>query len=69
MSDSAKKTTRTSALVHLRSGHAADPVSNDGLILIGIPLLYPYAWFSFATMCLATERRDALRAARIFEYP
>ena len=28
------------------------PGSNDGLILIGIPLLYPYAWLAFATMCL-----------------
>ena len=28
------------------------PGSNDGLILIGIPLLYPYAWITFATMCL-----------------
>src|SRR5262249_44704900 len=28
------------------------PGSNDALILIGIPLLYPYAWLAFATMCL-----------------
>jgi len=28
------------------------PGSNDGLILIGIPLLYPYAWLAFATMCV-----------------
>ncbi len=28
------------------------PGSNDGLILIGIPLLYPYAWLGFATMCV-----------------
>ena len=28
------------------------PGSNDGLILIGIPLLLPYAWLAFATMCL-----------------
>ncbi|MRD47951.1 YeeE/YedE family protein [Caenimonas koreensis DSM 17982] len=26
------------------------PGSNDGLILIGIPLLHPYAWLAFATM-------------------
>ncbi len=26
------------------------PGSNDGLILIGIPLLYPYAWLAFASM-------------------
>ncbi|HKW84544.1 MAG TPA: YeeE/YedE thiosulfate transporter family protein [Burkholderiaceae bacterium] len=27
------------------------PGSNDGLILIGMPLLHPYAWLAFATMC------------------
>jgi hypothetical protein len=29
------------------------PGSNDGLILIGMPLLWPYAWVAFACMCLA----------------
>ncbi len=29
------------------------PGSNDGLILIGIPLLLPYAWVAFASMGLA----------------
>jgi toxin CptA len=28
------------------------PGSNDALILIGIPLLLPYAWFAFAAMCV-----------------
>jgi toxin CptA len=28
------------------------PGSNDGLILIGMPLLRPYAWLAFAIMCL-----------------
>jgi uncharacterized membrane protein YedE/YeeE len=28
------------------------PGSNDGLILIGMPLLRPYAWMAFATMCV-----------------
>jgi toxin CptA len=27
------------------------PGSNDGLILIGMPLLRPYAWIAFLTMC------------------
>lgn len=27
------------------------PGSNDGMILIGIPLLRPYAWTGFVTMC------------------
>jgi toxin CptA len=29
------------------------PGSNDGLILVGMPLLRPYAWLAFATMCAA----------------
>jgi uncharacterized membrane protein YedE/YeeE len=29
------------------------PGSNDGLILIGIPLLQPHAWLAFATMCVS----------------
>jgi uncharacterized membrane protein YtjA (UPF0391 family) len=28
------------------------PGGNDGLILVGMPLLWPYAWVAFATMCL-----------------
>jgi len=28
------------------------PGSNDGLVLIGMPLLQPYAWLAFATMCV-----------------
>ena len=27
------------------------PGSNDGLILLGMPLLWPYAWVAFVTMC------------------
>jgi toxin CptA len=29
------------------------PGSNDGLILVGMPLLWPYAWVGFATMCVS----------------
>jgi len=29
------------------------PGGNDGLILLGMPLLRPYAWAAFATMCVA----------------
>ena len=28
------------------------PGGNDGLILVGMPLLWPYAWAAFLTMCL-----------------
>lgn len=44
------------------------PGSNDGLILVGMPLLRPYAWLAFATMCasiaaaLALSRTFASRA-------
>ncbi|MFL6700341.1 MAG: YeeE/YedE thiosulfate transporter family protein [Vitreoscilla sp.] len=29
------------------------PGSNDGLILVGLPMLWPYAWVAFLTMCLS----------------
>lgn len=29
------------------------PGGNDGLVLIGMPLLWPYAWASIVTMCTA----------------
>jgi toxin CptA len=29
------------------------PGGNDGLILVGMPLLWPYAWAAFLCMCLA----------------
>jgi len=29
------------------------PGGNDGLILIGMPLLWPYAWVAFLAMCLS----------------
>lgn len=32
-------------------GGALIPGGNDGLILVGMPLLWPYAWVAFATMC------------------
>lgn len=41
------------------------PGSNDGLILVGMPLLWPYAWLAFAGMCLAIAAAEgATRAAR-----
>jgi toxin CptA len=42
------------------------PGANDGLILVGLPLLWPYAWLAFATMCAsiaaAIKLQGALRA-------
>jgi toxin CptA len=29
------------------------PGGNDGLILVGIPLLWPYAWVAFFAMCVS----------------
>ncbi|MEO8675737.1 MAG: YeeE/YedE thiosulfate transporter family protein, partial [Casimicrobiaceae bacterium] len=29
------------------------PGQNDGLILVGMPLLWPYAWLAFLTMCVS----------------
>lgn len=33
------------------AGGALVPGGNDGLILVGMPLLWPYAWLAFASMC------------------
>jgi hypothetical protein len=37
------------------------PGGNDGLILVGMPLLWPYAWVAFATMCAAIGAAQWLR--------
>lgn len=37
----------------MASGALLVPGGNDGLILLGMPLLWPYAWVAFLTMCLA----------------
>ena len=33
-------------------GSIATPGGNDGLILVGMPLLWPHAWIAFITMCV-----------------
>lgn len=43
------------------------PGSNDGLILVGMPLLWPYAWLAFATMCATIG--TALAVARLRAVP
>jgi toxin CptA len=35
------------------AGSLLIPGGNDGLILVGMPLLWPYAWVAFATMCIS----------------
>ena len=44
------------------------PGSNDGLVLVGMPLLRPSAWVAFATMCVAIGAamrvRDSLAPRR-----
>jgi toxin CptA len=41
------------------------PGHNDGLILVGMPLLLPYAWVAFLTMCASIAAALAFeRAAR-----
>ncbi len=43
------------------------PGSNDGLVLLGLPLLWPHAWLAFAIMCatvgaaLLLERRALIK--------
>ena len=64
------KHTRISATALLRcvaggmlmgGGSLLIPGGNDGLILVGMPLLWPYAWVSFATMCIAIAGAFALQ--------
>jgi len=43
------------------------PGSNDGLILVGMPLLWPYAWVGFATMCVTIA--GAMLASRRLAAP
>ncbi|MEP7294702.1 MAG: YeeE/YedE thiosulfate transporter family protein [Burkholderiales bacterium] len=43
------------------------PGSNDGLILVGLPLLQPHAWLAFATMCATIAL--AMRAQRQWQVP
>jgi len=45
------------------------PGSNDGLILVGMPLLWPYAWVAFLAMCLSIAGAKLLAqiGARPFE--
>jgi len=40
------------------------PGGNDGLILVGMPLAWPYAWLAFATMCVAIGTAQLLQRAR-----
>jgi toxin CptA len=39
------------------------PGSNDGLILVGMPLLRPYAWVAFLTMCVSIAGAILLQRA------
>ena len=41
------------------------PGGNDGLILVGMPLTWPYAWLAFATMCATVAA--AQLAGRAFD--
>jgi toxin CptA len=43
------------------------PGGNDGLILVGMPLAWPYAWLAFATMCVTIAA--AQLAGRAFDAP
>ena len=36
------------------------PGGNDGLILVGMPLLWPYAWIAFGTMCVTIATAQVL---------
>jgi len=41
------------------------PGGNDGLILVGMPLLWPYAWLAIASMCTAIAAGQLLQRAMV----
>jgi toxin CptA len=41
------------------------PGGNDGLILVGMPLLWPYAWVAFAAMCVTIAAALVVQARRV----
>lgn len=41
------------------------PGGNDGLILVGMPLLWPYAWLAFGTMCVTIAAALRLQRAAV----
>lgn len=40
------------------------PGGNDGLILVAMPLAWPYAWLAFATMCITIATAQLLGSRR-----
>jgi toxin CptA len=47
--------------VMLGFGGSLVPGANDGLILLGVPLLYPHAWLAFASMLVSIAAGLALQ--------
>jgi toxin CptA len=45
-------------------GGSLVPGANDGLILLGLPLLYPHAWLAFASMLLTIAAALVLQQRR-----
>ena len=45
------------------SGSLLIPGGNDGLLLVGMPLLYPYAWVAFVAMCVAIGTASVIQNA------
>ncbi len=45
------------------SGSLLIPGGNDGLLLIGMPLLYPYAWVAFVAMCASIGTASLVQKA------
>ncbi len=45
------------------SGSLLIPGGNDGLLLVGMPLLFPYAWVAFIAMCVAIGTASLIQNA------
>lgn len=42
------------------------PGGNDGLLLVGMPLLYPYAWVAFIAMCVSTAAGSLVQQGDVY---
>ncbi len=51
--------------VLLGLGGSLVPGANDGLVLLGLPLLYPHAWVAFASMLVTIVAALALQQATV----
>ena len=49
------------------AGSALIPGGNDALVLVGMPLLWSYAWLAFASICITISVATVItRVAKVY---